>query len=69
MAKKTKGAGFWYFKRFIKCFENIFSLTIRPFVSIKKGRVACWAYSFKQYSCNPRYLTEYILENNPEFDP
>ena len=68
MAKKTKGAGFWYFKRFIKCFENIFSLIVRPFVSIKKGRVACWAYSFKQYSCNPRYLTEYILENNPEFE-
>ena len=28
----------------------------------------CWAYNFKQYSCNPRYLTEYLLKNNPEFE-
>lgn len=58
----------WYLKRVAKSFENAFSLLLRPFVSVKKGRVACWAYSFKQYSCNPRYLTEYLLENNPEFE-
>lgn len=28
----------------------------------------CWAYNFKQYGCNPRYITEYLLENNPEFE-
>lgn len=27
-----------------------------------------WAYTFKQYSCNPRYLSEYLLDNNPEFE-
>ena len=26
----------------------------------------CWAYNFKQFGCNPRYVTEYLLENNPE---
>lgn len=58
----------WGFNRFIKLFGNILSLAVRCFVPIKKGRVMCWAYSFKQYSCNPRYLTEYLLEHNPEFD-
>ena len=28
----------------------------------------CWSYAFKQYSCNPRYLTEYLLEHNPELE-
>ena len=28
----------------------------------------CSAYFFKQYACNPRYLTEYLLENHPEFE-
>ena len=27
-----------------------------------------WSYYFKQYSCNPRYLTEFLLENNPEYE-
>ena len=68
MKHKTGDIIFWGFKRFIKSFENAFSLLVRPCVKVKKGRVACWAYSFKQYSCNPRYLTEYLLENNPEYD-
>lgn len=38
-------------------------MVFRAFVPIKKGRVMCWAYSFRQYSCNPKYITEYILDN------
>lgn len=58
----------WSINRLIKLFDNILSLVVRCFVSVKKGRVMCWAYSGKQYSCNPRYLTEYLLEHNPEFE-
>lgn len=58
----------WGLNRIGKSFGNIFSLIIRCFTRVHKGRLMCWAYTFKQYSCNPRYLTEYLLENNPEFE-
>ena len=58
----------WGFTRFIKFFGNIPSLFIRLFYPVKKGRVVFWSYDFKQYSCNPRYLSEYILENHPDFE-
>ncbi len=66
--KKSGPAIAWGLNRFIKVFGNIFSLATGSFTQVKKGRVMCWAYNFKQYSCNPRYLTEYLLENNPEFE-
>ena len=28
----------------------------------------CWAYNFKQYGCNPRYLSEYLLEHHPDME-
>lgn len=28
----------------------------------------CSAYFFKQYACNPRYITEYLLENFPDYE-
>lgn len=58
----------WGLNRIGKSFGNFFSLIIRCFTKVHEGRVMCWAYSFKQYSCNPRYLTEFLLENNPEFE-
>lgn len=58
----------WGINRAGKIFGNIFTLLTGCFTKVQKGRVMCWAYSFKQYSCNPRYLTEYLLENNPEFE-
>lgn len=58
----------WGLNRFIKVFGNLFSLIVRSRTSVESKRVMCWAYNFKQYSCNPRYLTEYLLENNPEFE-
>jgi CDP-glycerol glycerophosphotransferase len=58
----------WGLNRISKVFGNIFSLIIRCFTRVHKGRMMCWAYTFKQYSCNPRYLTEHLLENNTEFE-
>lgn len=58
----------WGCKRFVCCFGNALSLMIRCFVPVKSKRVMMWSFDFKQYSCNPRYLTEYLLEHNPEFE-
>ena len=58
----------WGINRVAKVFGYIFTLIVGCFTKVKKGRIMCWAYSFKQYSCNPRYLTEHLLENNPEFE-
>lgn len=58
----------WGLNRIGKVFGNIFSLIIRCFTRVHKGRMMCWAYTFKQYSCNPRYLTEHLLDNNTEFE-
>lgn len=51
-----------------KSFGNLLSWCVRRTTKVKPGRVVCWAYNFKQYGCNPRYLTEYLLENNPNFE-
>ena len=58
----------WGINRVAKVFGYIFTLIVGCFTKVQKGRIMCWAYSFKQYSCNPRYLTEHLLENNPEFE-
>ena len=64
----NKSAIGWGFNRVKKVFGNLLALCIQCVLPVKKGRVVCWAYNFNQYSCNPRYLTEYILEHNPEFE-
>ena len=65
---KRAGQAFgWCINRIGKLFGNIPSFFIRLFLPVRKGTVMCWSYDFKQYSCNPRYLTEYLMENNPEF--
>ncbi len=28
----------------------------------------CWAYNFKQYGCNPRYLSEYLLDSGEDYE-
>lgn len=58
----------WFLNRIGKSFGNIPSLFVRIFYPVRKGAVVCWSFDFKQYSCNPRYLTEYLLENNPGLD-
>lgn len=38
-------------------------------IPVKKNKIIMWSNSFKSYGCNPKYITEYILENYPgEFD-
>lgn len=51
-----------------KSYGNLLAWIIRLTTEVKPRRVVCWAYNFKQYGCNPRYLTEYLLENHPDFE-
>ena len=58
----------WGLKIISRTPRNLLSSLIRLNNPVKKGRVVCWSYNFKQYSCNPKALTEFLLENNPEFE-
>ena len=66
--KRVGGAIAWGLSRAIKSFGNLLSALARCFVKVKRGRVVCWAYNYKQYGCNPRYLTEYLLEHHPDME-
>lgn len=44
----------------------IISLSFRMFTKIQKGRILCMSYSFTKYSCNPKYITEYLLRNHSD---
>ena len=36
---------------------------------LKKNKIILWSNSFRSYGCNPKYITEYLLENYPnQFD-
>jgi len=66
--KKLKGPVTLVFSYVAKSGRNLISLFIRLFCPVKKRRILLWSYYFKQYSCNPRALTEYLLENYPEYE-
>ncbi len=54
--------------RITKAARNLTSWLICRNLTVKPGRVVLWAYNFKQYGCNPRYLSDYLLANHPEFE-
>lgn len=65
---KIGGAIAWGFNRATKLLGNILSAFARSSIDVQRGRVVCWAYNYKQYGCNPRYLSEYLLEHHPDMD-
>ena len=40
---------------------NLVSIPFRLLFPIKRHKVILWSYYFKQYSCNPKYITEFLL--------
>lgn len=46
----------------------LFSVAMRFFVPIQKGRVLLWSTVGKEYGCNPMYISKYIIKNEPSFD-
>ena len=58
----------WGLNRVVKSLGNALSAIVRSYTKVERGRVLCWAYNYKQYGCNPRYLTEYLLDNYPDME-
>lgn len=44
------------------------AMIIRGITRVRKQQVFLWSYRFNQYACNPRYLSEYILDNTNGWD-
>lgn len=58
-----------FFRRIAHIYWLLCSLAVRCFTKVHKKRVLCWSYNYTKYSCNPRYITEYLLTEHPgEFE-
>lgn len=58
----------WRLSALFKVPGNLYSFLIRLIHPVEKNKVMCWAYNFKQFGCNPKYLTELLLESNSGLD-
>ena len=67
MKRLTQCIG-WLLNRIVKTPLNIAAYVANLTTTVQPGRVVCQSHGFKQSSCNPRYLTEYLLKHNPEFE-
>lgn len=45
----------------------LLAMLIRKITKVNKNQIICWSYSFKKYACNPRFITEFLLDNAPEY--
>lgn len=45
----------------------VLAMFVRSVVKVNDKQIICWSYSFKKYACNPRFITEYLLDNAPEY--
>ena len=52
--------------RIRRAYWLLISFIMRHFIKTHNNRVFCWAYGNNKYSCNPRAITEFILENFPD---
>lgn len=45
------------------------ALFLRPFIIVKSNRIILWSYNFNKYACNPKAISDYIINNHPgEFE-
>ena len=51
--------------RIKRTFFSAIAMLVRAFSSINKKRVFLWAYHCDKFACNPRAITEYLLEISP----
>ena len=68
MMKRIRQFIGWVLNRLVKAPRNIAAYVANLTTPITPGRVVCQSHGFQQYGCNPRYLTEYLLKHNPEFE-
>ena len=58
-----------FFRRIGHLYWLLLSLLVRCFTCVRKKRILCWSYHYTKYSCNPRYITEFLLKEHPnEFE-
>ena len=50
--------------RIIRLIYLVIGLIVRPFVGIKPNRIMCCSFNFRKYACNPREITQYLLEHH-----
>lgn len=51
-----------------RLFWFILAMIVRSITKVDEYKVFCWSYSFKKYACNPRAITEYLLDYAPEYN-
>lgn len=56
-----------YIQRLYRIFLLAISVVLRTFTNVKKGRVIMWSYYGKNYSCNPKAITEYLISNDSRY--
>lgn len=57
-----------FFDKCKRSFYYVLAIILRKFTSVKHNQVFCWSYGGDKYACNPRAITEYLLENAPEYN-
>lgn len=55
-----------YNNRIRRMLLYILAIFLHPFLRVKKGRVLFFSYAGSQYSCNPRFISEYILKTTSD---
>lgn len=56
-----------YTQRLYRIFLLAISVVFRTFTKVKKGRVVMWSYYGKNYSCNPKAITEYLISKDSRY--
>ena len=56
-----------YTQRLYRIFLLAISVVFRTFTNVKKGRVIMWSYYGKNYSCNPKAITEYLISKDSRY--
>ncbi len=49
-----------------RLFLYTIAMIIRALTKINSKRVFMWSYKMDKYACNPRFITEYLLEEHPD---
>ena len=57
-----------YIRRIKGVLLLIFSLLIRLFTHIKRKRIIMWSYYGKNYSCNPKAITEFLISQDSDYE-
>ena len=52
--------------RIKRLFFYSIAMFVRTFSSINEKRVFMWSFHFDKYACNPRAITEYLLQSHPD---